>query len=114
MARRLGKDTITVRRAPLLAADSHGIQRRDWAAAVEHDEARCYVEQGASEEYLLGGDTVTISWTVFAPLTADALVTDQVVWQGIEYEVYKEPKANRSISGKLDYLEILLWHSEER
>jgi hypothetical protein len=108
MARRLGDQTVTVRRAPTIADSHNDTARRDWAHAVSHDVENCYFELGASEEVLVGRDAVKIAATVFAPAGTDVLATDRIVYEGIEYAVDGQPMVRRSFSRRLDHLEVVL------
>lgn len=103
--RRIGKDTITIRRAPLVT-DAHNNSVDDWPNAVNHDQGGCYVEEGDTSENLVNRDELETAWIVFAPPSTDVLFTDHVVWQGVEYQVKGQPKFPHSFSGKIDYCSI--------
>ena len=57
-------------------------------------------------ENLLGRDTITTLWTLFAPIDADILATDRVLVYGTAYEV--DGPVRRWATGVLDHKEVNL------
>lgn len=94
--------TITVQRAPMV--DDHGTDVPDWTDPDEHDETGCSVQPAPGTEDLIGRDQITTIWTVYAPLAADVLTTDRVVYQGDTFEV--DGPIRRWETGVLDHVEF--------
>lgn len=102
------RQTITIRRAPLVT--DHGAQVRDWDSddVAEHSVAGCSVQPLTGQEILANRDTVQAQYRVYAPPGADVEATDHVTFGGDDYEVVGEPLRWPSPTGALDHVELLL------
>lgn len=68
----------------------------------------CSVQPGASAELLAGLGTVTVRWTVLAPVGTAVEATDAVEVVGKRYAVNGEPMRQPSATGALDHVLLLL------
>lgn len=103
----LGRDTITILRAPL-ERDGHGNDKRNWSAAAETPVTGCDAQPVGSQETLVNEDQVLLSYKVYAPAGTDVVATDRVSYGGTTYDVFGEPERWRSRSGRLDYVLVTL------
>lgn len=101
-------DTVEVVH-PVWVEDSRNIRR-----ATYPDDAPttvvdgCSVQQGASTEVLGGRDTTAVRWTVLAPAGTTVEETDAVKFEGHRYRVDGHPARQKSPTGALDHVAILL------
>ena len=98
--------TVTVRRAPLVA-DAHG-GYRDWSVATPSTLTGCLVQPVSSSEEATNRDGVVADARMHAPAGTDVLSSDRLVVDGAEYEVIGEPLRWPSPTGALAHVEVLL------
>lgn len=90
---RLGSETLTVLRAPLVAAPRDGTQYRDWTAPTSTVVVGCMVEPYLMSNKLVKEDDESREWSqeylrCWVPEDADIVYTDRVQWRGDTYEVF--------------------------
>lgn len=91
--------TDTVDRVRPTMATDHGRQVPDWDADPAADDpiTGCSVQPGASDEDNANRSSVTVRYTVFAPLDADIQPGDALRWEGRLYQVDGEPQRWRQL-----------------
>lgn len=108
MARPLGRESITVQRAPKVT-NPYGDLVADWSGTLTQTVyPGCDVQSGTTQEYLIGRDNTLVAWTVYRSGVTDVTEFDRVLYAGRVYEVYGHPARHKSFSGRQDYTEIVL------
>jgi head-tail adaptor len=103
-----GSDDITVRRAPLVAADRYGKKARDWANATDHTVSGVSVQALTAVEQSVDREYASTRVALFAPYEADLTATDRVTWRGQAFEVDGEPFQWVDDVGQVDHLYAIL------
>ena len=105
MARKLGKDTITIVE-PGDKTD-HGKTADDWDNPTSTTTVEgCYVELSVSAEDLVHRDASRAAGTAFAPAGTPCSPRAKVVYAGVDYRVDGRALAARGYTGSIDYLGI--------
>lgn len=91
--RPLGREIITILRAPLVTSTRDNSQSRDWNNAVQIVIRNCNVQSFIMSEKLEAEETkereaIRELIKVWAPAGSDVLYTDRFLWRGDEYEVH--------------------------
>lgn len=91
--RPLGRETITIRRAPLAVSPRDNSEYRDWANATDTDVTNCNVQMFIMSEKLMAEITedreaIREVFRVWAPAGTDVTYTDAIIWRGDEYEAH--------------------------
>jgi hypothetical protein len=107
MTTSIGADTITVRRAPLIADGRYGADRRDWATATAIVISGVSVQPFSAAEQTLDREYTATRLRLFAPPGTDLISTDRVEWRGVMYEVDGEPDRWFD-EGQADHIEAVI------
>lgn len=91
--RPLGRETVTIIRAPLVTSSRDNSESRDWANATETDIHNCNVQsfimsEKLEAEFTRERESIRELIKVWAPAGADVQYTDRFRWRGNEYEVH--------------------------
>lgn len=71
-------------------------------------EAPCELQQVESDEQELAGEFAESKWNLFLPADTAIDTTDQVVVDGLIYEVTGEPEASMSLNNRWGFVEATL------
>lgn len=108
MGRPLGRESITVQRAPRVA-NAYGDLVADWSGTLTQTVyGGCDVQPGTTQEYLINRDNTLVAWTVYRSGVTDVTEFDRVLYAGRVYEVYGHPSRDKSYSGRQDHTVIVL------
>ncbi len=113
MTRRLGRQVVSVLRAPF-KVDEYGNRgaERDWSLATRASIAGCSVQAEPSSEFTRDREAVVIRKHLFAPPTADLRASDRVEVDGETFDVEGDPQLE--VHGTpTDHLFALLRRSED-
>lgn len=102
------RETITVRRAPLVA--KRGSMVRDWAHATTHSIGGCSLQEGNSTTDFGDAqrDPTNSDATLFLPPGADIAAGDRVFLGSRKWEVSGVPATKRSATGNVSHVRAAL------
>jgi hypothetical protein len=101
------RDTITVRRAPVI--EDRGASIHDWSNYEEHEITGCSVQfRSTSFNGILSSNSAPresymVRATLFAPPDADLKAADRVIFKGVEYLVEGSPYVIVSPTGRVSH-----------
>lgn len=112
--RRMGGETITIRRAALV--EERYSQRRDWSTPVEYTVPGVSMQAGADPalksqftEDTLGREYTSVTYHGFQPPgTEPVRAEDRILWRGVEYEVFGDPNDWYNPRGHLEYRDFMM------
>lgn len=99
------RDTVTIRRASVVAGPYNSTER-NWSAATSTSSA-ADVQPLQTTEQIVGQDSVVTRWRIYLPAGADLVYTDRVDWDGSTFEVDGEVERWKR-RGVLHHLEAVL------
>ena len=100
------RDTVTVKRAPVVAV--RGSEARDWNNAASHTVAGCSVQHASVMRDFNRAVNVSESWTLYAPPGADIEAGDRIEWNGHTFEINGAPYAWTSPTGRVSSVQVPL------
>lgn len=105
MSNPIGRQTVTVLDAPLVAGAYNKLSR-DWDAAAETEVRRCTVDVTGSTEAKSAGDQTVTTARLDLPRRAPITVTEwmRIRWQGRDWEVDgvpSDPEQAGPLSGQV-------------
>lgn len=116
-ASRLGKNTITRLRAPLVTDPRDNTQYRDWDNATSTDIPNCMVEPFPLSEKLNFEDGRKREFAqsavrVYAPAGTDLIYTDRLMIAGSEYGILGHPGIWYDFKGNVDHVAVIAQRRE--
>lgn len=104
---KLGGETLTRMRAPLLTTGAAGRRARDWSAAVSVAFTGCSFQPLSTTEYISDREFAATHWKAIVPGRADFVSTDRVEWLGDSYEVDGDAEYWDDMKGKSHHTTFL-------
>lgn len=104
----IASETV-VRLRGVSGTDSHADAYIDWDAPAVLSVAGCSVQPVAGDEYLLGRDSVTSRWNLWAPPEADIRSSDRIRHANVDYEIDGSVQKWTDTTGNgWDHLQMIL------
>lgn len=102
------KDTVTIRRAPIVV--SRGTKVRDWQSpdVTSHTIERCIAAPVAPQDSHMANTTALIRLKLLAPANADIQRGDRVIYKGTEYSLDGAPVVVMSPFGAVSHMTAYL------
>lgn len=111
-SRPLGKQSIVIKRAPLVVDARDNTPYRDWANATSTTVNNCMVEPFPLAEKLNFEDSRDREYSetsvrIYAPPDTDVVYTDRIEWNGHTFQVLGHPGLWTDLNGKASHRAII-------